>query len=61
MKYSIYAFVAGTLLLALVLFVPALHSLFSVAAIPLINYAWIVLLAFLPTACIQLVKWMQAK
>lgn len=60
-KYSIYAFVAGTLLLALVLFVPALHSLFSVAAIPLINYAWIVLLAFLPTACIQLVKWMQAK
>lgn len=60
-KYSIYAFVAGTLLLALVLFVPALHSLFSVATISPINYAWIVLLAFLPTACIQLVKWMQAK
>ncbi len=55
-KYSIYAFAAGALLLALVLLIPGLHTLFTVANIPAANYGWIVILAFIPTLLIQLTK-----
>lgn len=54
--YSVGAFVLGVLLLALVLFVPALHSLFSVSALENIQYVYIVLLAFVPTVIIQIIK-----
>lgn len=57
--YSLAAFAVGTLLLALILFVPALHSLFAVT--PLINtqYIWIAILALMPTILIQVIKVVQ--
>ncbi len=55
-KYSVYAFAAGLLLLAAVLLIPGLHSLFMVENIPAADYGWIVLLAFAPTLLIQLTK-----
>lgn len=55
-KFSIYAFLGGVLLLALVLFIPFLHSVFSVVTMSVIEYGQILLLAFIPTAVIQIVK-----
>ena len=56
-KYSVLAFLAGVVLLLLVLFTPGLKSLFMVApAFGFANLGEIVLLAFLPTLVIQLVK-----
>lgn len=52
-KYSIYAFVVGTLLLAFVLLIPGMHVLFAVENIPVVNYGWIIILAFMPTFIIQ--------
>ena len=54
--YSLMAFGAGVLLLAAVLFVPFLEGLFLVAPLTWPLVGWIVLLAFLPTVCIQLYK-----
>ena len=54
--YSVGAFVLGCLLLSLVLFVPALHSLFCVEAMDGMMYAYIALLAFAPTGVIQIIK-----
>ena len=54
--YSVGAFVLGCLLLELVLFVPALHSLFCVEAMDGMMYAYIALLAFAPTVVIQIIK-----
>ena len=56
--YSVGAFVLGVLLLSLVLFVPALHSLFSVEGMEAVMYGYIALLAMAPTAIIQIVKLM---
>ena len=53
---SIGAFVLGVLLLSHVLFVPALHSLFSVATLTIWQVAAIVCLALAPTVVIQLIK-----
>ena len=53
-RYSLMAFAAGVLLLAAVLFLPFLRSL--VVPLTLAQTGWIVLLAFLPTALIQLFK-----
>ncbi len=53
---SIYAFLAGVVLLALVLFVPVMASLFEVAAFSMGQLGIIVGLAFLPTLCIQIAK-----
>lgn len=56
-KYSVMAFFAGVLLLLAVLFVPGLNGMFAVS--PLFGWAdmgQVVLLAFLPTVVIQLVK-----
>lgn len=55
-KYSIMAFVAGMLFIAVVLFVPGLHGLFSIAEISGAVVAKIVGLAFIPTVLIQIVK-----
>ncbi len=54
--YSVCAFMIGTLLLSLVLFVPALHPLFSVADITNANAGFVVLLALAPTVIIQIIK-----
>lgn len=60
-KYSIYAFAAGVLLLAAVLFIPGLHSMFSVVTLPVVSVLEIAGLAFAPTVIIQIVKVIQDK
>lgn len=60
-KYSVWAFLGGVALLALVLFVPFLHSVFSVVAISGMQLLQIVGLAFVPTVLIQLKKVFFAK
>ena len=54
--YSILAFLAGTLLLVIVLFVPFLQSWFAVEPLTQVQFGLIFLLAFIPTAFIQLIK-----
>ena len=54
--YSIGAFLVGTLLLVIVLFVPVLQSWFAVEAITQAQFGLIWLLAFIPTAIIQTIK-----
>ena len=53
---SIGAFLAGIILLALVLFVPILMKLFEVSALNITNIISIIVLAFIPTVVIQIVK-----
>ena len=55
-KYSLMAFAAGIVLLAAVLLLPFLETLFQVAPLTLANVGMIVLLAVLPTVCIQIFK-----
>lgn len=55
-KYSVLAFFSGLCFLALVLFVPFMHSLFSVVTLSAAALLEIVLLAFAPTVIIQLIK-----
>ena len=55
-KYSLMAFAAGIVLLAAVLLLPFLETLFQVAPLTLANVGMIVLLAILPTVCIQIFK-----
>ena len=54
--YSLAAFALGTVLLALILFVPALHGLFAVQPLTTQEVWLIVILAIIPTILIQLVK-----
>ncbi|ANZ55662.1 cation-translocating P-type ATPase [Lactobacillus helveticus] len=54
--YSLAAFAVGTLLLALILFVPALHGLFAVTPLTGNQLLWIIGLAVIPTVIIQIVK-----
>ncbi|MCT3386206.1 cation-translocating P-type ATPase [Lactobacillus johnsonii] len=54
--YSLAAFSLGTVLLALILFVPALHGLFAVQPLTAQEVWLIVILAVIPTILIQLVK-----
>ena len=60
-KYSIYAFLAGVAFLAAVLFIPGLHSLFSVVSLGAADVLMIAGLAFAPTAIIQIIKAIQDK
>ncbi|MCI5699247.1 MAG: cation-translocating P-type ATPase [Lachnospiraceae bacterium] len=53
---SLGAFAAGMILLNLVLFIPVLQNLFSVAPLGMGQYGMVWLLAVIPTAVIQLVK-----
>lgn len=55
-KYSLYAFGAGVGLLALVIFVPVLHGVFSIESLSLVAIGQIVALSFVPTLIIQFVK-----
>lgn len=55
-RYSVYAFFAGVFFLALVLFIPGLHSVFAVADLSIKVVGQIAGLAFAPTVIIQLVK-----
>ena len=59
-KYSVWAFLAGACFLALVLFVPFLHSVFSVVTLSATALLQILALAFLPTVVIQMVKVMKS-
>ncbi|PXZ21366.1 ATPase [Lactobacillus helveticus] len=54
--YSLAAFAVGTLLLALILFVPALHGLFAVTPLTGNQLLWIIGSALAPTILIQIVK-----
>lgn len=54
--YSLGAFLLGTGLLALILLVPGLHSLFSVQTVSGFQLGMIALLAVLPTVVIQIIK-----
>lgn len=54
--YSLAAFALGIILLALILFVPALHSLFAVQPLSAQEVWLIVVLAIIPTILIQVVK-----
>ena len=55
-KYSLYAFGAGVGLLALVIFVPVLHGVFSIESLSIQAIGQIVVLSFVPTLTIQFVK-----
>ena len=54
--YSVGAFLVGTLLLVIVLFVPVIQSWFAVEAINQTQFGLIWLLAVIPTVIIQLIK-----
>ena len=54
--YSVGAFFAGVILLALVLFIPILERLFSVAALSGAQIGTIIGLAVIPTVIIQIYK-----
>ncbi len=53
---SVYAFIAGVVLLLLVLFVPFLKNLFEVSGIGVVQITAIVVLALIPSVIIQLEK-----
>ena len=55
-KYSLYAFGAGVGLLALVIFVPVLHGVFSIERLSIQAIGQIVVLSFMPTLIIQFIK-----
>ena len=55
-KYSLYAFGTGVGLLALVIFVPVLHGVFSIESLSIQAIGQIVVLSFVPTLIIQFVK-----
>ena len=52
--YSIYAFAAGAVFLGLVIFIPGLHGLFQIQTMPVTAMIQVAVLAFIPTAIIQL-------
>lgn len=55
-KYSWYAFITGFILLTAILLVPALHGLFSIAAVSIVDVLMIYALALLPMIVIQIQK-----
>lgn len=55
-KYSVYAFLAGVIFLSAALFITPLHSVFKVVELAAGDIGIIIILAFLPTAVIQLIK-----
>lgn len=60
-KYSMGAFLCGVILLCLVLCVPVFERLFDVAEMGMPLYGSILLLAFIPTLVIQIVKMITEK
>ena len=59
--YSVGAFFGGVLLLAMVIFVPVMRTLFSVSPLSGYQIGMIALLAFIPTVIIQLYKVMKER
>ena len=55
-KWSIAAFAAGVVLLAFVLFVPFMQSLFEVSVLNSVQIMTVAVLAFIPTLIVQAVK-----
>ena len=55
-RWSVAAFAAGAVLLALVLLVPVMQGMFMVENLSIAQISWVVLLAFLPTGLIQLAR-----
>ncbi|MEG1416952.1 MAG: cation-translocating P-type ATPase, partial [Clostridium sp.] len=55
-KYTWYAFITGSALLAIVLTVPAFMGIFETAMLTSMQFAYVILLAFIPTIIIQLFK-----
>lgn len=60
-KYSVAAFGIGVFLLAFVIFIPFMHSLFSIAILGPKQIGWILLLAGVPTIVIQTVKMIKSQ
>lgn len=60
-KWSIAAFAAGTLLLAIVLTVPALGGLFCIAPLGMTQLAVIVILAIIPSLIIQMSRMVRGR
>lgn len=54
--WSVGAFFAGVILLAFVVFVPIMHGLFAIAPLDIIQIGSIILLAFIPTLVVQIVR-----
>lgn len=54
--WTVGAFFAGVVLLAAVLFIPALYGFMVVSKLTSLNYLYIVVLAFVPTIIIQIIK-----
>lgn len=60
-KYSVLAFLTGTVLLSAVLFIPFMNRLFSVVELSLAMFAQILVLAFIPTLIIQGIRFIREK
>ena len=60
-KWSIAAFVAGTLLLAIVLTVPALGRLFCIAPLGMAQITMIIILALIPSLIIQMSRMVRGR
>lgn len=60
-KYILYAFAAGFSLLACILFIPGLHSLFLVVDITLTQAALVLILSIIPTILIQIIRVIEYK
>ena len=59
--YSVYAFFAGVVLLAAVIFIPGLQSLFEVSRMTVGQIGTVVVLAVIPSIIIQIVKKIREK
>ena len=60
-KWSIAAFAAGTLLLAIVLTVPALGRLFCIAPLGMVQITMIIILALIPSLIIQISRMVRGR
>ncbi len=58
-KWSIAAFAAGVVLLLSVLLIPVMQNLFLTAPLHAIQWLEIIVLAFLPTLCVQIFRYMK--
>ncbi len=58
-KFSVFAFLIGSGLLSIILWVPALESFFQVAPLGKRYFALVIILAILPTIIIQVLKYLK--
>lgn len=57
--YSVEAFFAGMCLVGVVMFVPILRGVLLVSELTVMNYVWVLIIAIIPTAIIQIVKYIK--